>query len=93
MQDGEIRSLYYGNNYANTGGEGRLGYEGEIAPYQITSYRPSDVPEWYTGGIVYQIFPDRFARDEGWRERVERANAHINARRSDIKRTVMEGSG
>ena len=90
MQDGEIRSLYYGNNEANTGGEGRLGYEGEISPYQITVYRPSRVPEWYTDGIVYQIFPDRFARDGGWRERVERANAHINARRSDMRRTVME---
>lgn len=90
MQDGEIRSLYYGNNEANTGGEGRLGYEGEISPYQITAYRPSRVPEWYTDGIVYQIFPDRFARDEDWRERVEKANAHINARRSDIRRTVME---
>ena len=90
MQDGEIRSLYYGNNESNTGGEGRLGYEGEISPYQITAYRPSRVPEWYTDGIVYQIFPDRFARDDSWRERVERANAHINARRSDMRRTVME---
>jgi len=90
MQDGEIKSLYYGNNEENTGGKGRLGYEGEIEPYQITVYRASEVPEWYTGGIVYQIFPDRFARDADWRERVEKANEHVNSRRSDIKRTVIE---
>ena len=90
MQDGELKNLYYGNNEANTGGEGRLGYEGEIAPYQITVYKASEVPEWYRKGIVYQMFPDRFARDDDWRERVEKANEHVNSRRSDMKRTVME---
>ena len=90
MQDGQIKTAYYGNNEACTGGEGRLGSEGEIAPYQITAYKTSKVPAWYRDGIVYQIFPDRFARDEDWEERVEKANEHINSRRSDIKKTVME---
>ena len=89
-QYGEMKTICYGNNEACTGGEGRPGNEGEIAPYQITVYRPAEVPEWYRDGIVYQIFPDRFARDENWRERVERANAQVNSRRSDIRKTVIE---
>ena len=90
MQGGEVKSLYYGSREEGTGGEGRLGYEGEIAPYQITVYRASEVPAWYKDGIVYQIFPDRFYRDDDWRERVEKANDHINSRRSDMRRIVME---
>ena len=39
------------------GGEGILG-EGE--PWQLTAYaRGARTPEWF-GGVVYQIFPDRF---------------------------------
>lgn len=34
------------------------------APWQLTVY-PADycTPEWIKGGIIYQIFPDRFCRD------------------------------
>ena len=90
MQDGETKTIYYGNNEACTGGAGRFGNEGEIVPYQITVYRRTKLPEWYRDGIVYQIFPDRFARDRNWRERVERANVHVNSRRYDIIKTVAE---
>ena len=34
--------------------------------WQITEYAPSPVPEWYKNAVVYQIFPDSFARDRGW---------------------------
>lgn len=88
-QDG-IHSVYYGNNASNLGGTGRMGSEWETTPYQITVYKPAEVPEWYKSGIVYQIFPDRFARDEAWRERVEAANAHVNERRTDIRKTIIE---
>ncbi len=31
--------------------------------WQLTSYRPGmDTPDWLSGGVMYQIFPDRFAR-------------------------------
>lgn len=43
--------------------------------YQITVYRDFTVPKWYKDGIIYQIFPDRFARDEGWLSRCEE-NVH-----------------
>ncbi len=81
--------FYYGNNTENLGGEGRV-YVDDPHRYQITVYKASEVPEWYKNGIVYQIFPDRFARDEGWRERTEAANKKINERRSDMKRIVQE---
>ncbi len=89
-QNGEVHTVYYGNNSAGLGGEGRFGYEGDVAPYQITVYKPTEVPGWYQSGIVYQIFPDRFKRDDDWEERVTKANEHINARRSDIKKTIQK---
>lgn len=56
--------LYYGNNPERLGGVGQLYTEKDVPSYQITVYRPTPVPEWYKEGIVYQIFPDRFARSE-----------------------------
>lgn len=82
-------TIYYGNNKEQTGGEGST-YEYSPECYQITVYKPFDVPEWYKEGIVYQIFPDRFARDEDWHDRVQKANDGINSRREDIKRTVAD---
>lgn len=81
--------FYYGNNSEDLGGEGRT-YVDDPHRYQITVYKASEVPEWYRNGIVYQIFPDRFARDDGWHERTEAANRKINDRRSDIKRVIQE---
>lgn len=41
------------------GGEGST--EAHNGPWQLTVYDPSfDTPHWMTGGIMYQIFPDRF---------------------------------
>ena len=81
--------FYYGNNTEDLGGEGRT-YMDDPHRYQITVYKEAEVPEWYRDGIVYQIFPDRFARDEDWRERTEAANKKVNDRRSDMKRVIQE---
>lgn len=53
-------------------GEGAFVF-GEPPSFQITVYDPEReiIPEWYKRGVVYQIFPDRFARGKGWREQVE----------------------
>ncbi len=33
------------------------------APFQLTAYDPAfTTPDWYAGSVMYQIFPDRFAR-------------------------------
>lgn len=55
--------LYYGNNRDGLGGEGAL-YPHEPPGYQITVFRPHQVPTWLKRGVMYQIFVDRFYRDE-----------------------------
>ena len=60
--------------------EGRVGGEGvtydyeEVPSFQLTVYlHRATRPTWYENGMVYQIFPDRYARDDAWRERTEAA--------------------
>lgn len=65
--------MFYGNNQAQLGGEGQQ-YKGEPPAFQITVYQPSKVPAWYKDSIVYQIFPDRFARDQAWFVRQQAAD-------------------
>lgn len=55
----EEKYFYYGNNNECLGGEGKI-YYSNPAPYQITVYEESYIPQWYKEGIIYQIFPDRF---------------------------------
>ena len=56
-------AVCYGNKLAAMGGEGQIYRHGETpVPYQISVYKPYSVPEWYTRGIAYSIFPDRFCR-------------------------------
>ena len=42
----------------------KTGYrsDGQPLSWQLTVYRRSHTPDWYGGGMVYQIFPDRFRR-------------------------------
>ena len=71
----EGKTVYYGNNPARRGGVGTI-YDAEPIPYQITVYRPDyHTPDWLKHGVMYQIFPDRFAK-----------SAHYDsfAKRSDI---------
>ena len=52
--------------------------EWQPSSFQLTVYRPREVkPEWFTSGIVYQIFPDRYRRGNDWRERA-RAAGHLH---------------
>ena len=81
--------FYYGNNADDLGGEGRV-YIDDPHRYQITVYKQAKVPEWYKDGIIYQIFPDKFARDKDWRERCEEAIKKVNDRRTDTKRVIEE---
>ena len=48
-----------------TGGEGVTYDYAEVPSFQITVYKHRENrPTWYERGMVYQIFPDRYARDE-----------------------------
>ncbi len=64
--------VYYGNNEAGLGGEGRL-YDSNPKSFQITVYQPNSTPDWYKSGIAYQIFPDRFFRGSDWLQRQQDA--------------------
>ncbi len=56
------RTYAYGTQGDLLGGEGKI-YETKPPSYQITVYNPErKTPAWYTNGIMYQIFPDRFNR-------------------------------
>lgn len=63
----------YGARQGCSVGEGAFAY-GDPPSFQITVYRKRELqPEWYQDGIVYQIFPDRFARGDDWEARVRDA--------------------
>ena len=65
----------YGAREGWTTGEGDFAY-GDPPSFQLTVYVPRQTqPDWYKNGIVYQVFPDRFARGADWRERAEKALA------------------
>ena len=91
------RVLHYGAQEGRTGGEGAL-VEGQPASFQLTVYKPREVkPDWFTSGIVYQIFPDRYKRGADWRERAE-AGAHLHEGNSSdgvagTKRRLVEDWG
>ena len=50
----------------------------ESAYFQITVYDYAPVPAWWKDAVVYQIFPDRFARESGWvpKEPEKRKGSH-----------------
>lgn len=58
--------MYYGNNEDSLGGVGDI-YSFNPRYYQITVYNHQYIPEWYRGGMIYQILVDRFCNgnDDG----------------------------
>jgi len=60
----------------------------EVPSFQATVYKHRENrPTWYERGMVYQIFPDRYARDEHWRERTL---AEVKKPRKGIQRRMVE---
>ncbi len=54
----------YGTRSDTLGGDGQI-YEAYPPSYQITIYKETrKIPDWYSDGIMYQIFPDRFYRGQ-----------------------------
>ncbi len=57
------RTIVYGNQGDQLGGEGRPYTEGEAESFQITVYdRAFTTPAYFHSANIYQIFPDRFFR-------------------------------
>lgn len=83
--DGSV--CWYGTKNGATSGEGELVWY-EPSSWQISVYLTrKTLPLWYTKGIVYQIFPDRFARGTDWRERVDAA---LSVKRNGPGRRLVE---
>ena len=82
--DGKV--VRYGAREGRTGGEGALS-DWQPPSFQLTVYKPRAVkPDWYTSGIVYQIFPDRYRRGPGWHELTRKAmNYHTSDSDDGIK--------
>ena len=72
-------------------GEGAFAY-GEPPSFQITVYQRQRtvMPEWFKGGIAYQIFPDRFARGDDWEGRVHDS---LDAPRKGPDRVLVDDWG
>lgn len=60
VQQGDMR-FYLGAPNDNLGGVGEVS-TAEPNSWQITVFEKKSSPEWYKNSVVYQIFPDRFAR-------------------------------
>ncbi|MDY2776923.1 MAG: 4-alpha-glucanotransferase [Collinsella sp.] len=72
-----------------TGGEGVVYDYADVPSFQITVYRHRMTrPSWYERGMVYQIFPDRYARDANWRERA--VNVVEQPRKGPGKRIIWD---
>ena len=71
IERGDGRVLRYGACEGRTGGVGAL-VSWEPPSFQLTVFEPREVkPEWFTSGIVYQVFPDRYRRGKDWRALAE----------------------
>ena len=58
------QTIYYGNNSAHVGGVGAC-YDHVPPSFQITVYDSgAKTPDWFKKSVMYQIFPDRFYRQE-----------------------------
>ena len=80
--------LHCGAARGRTGGVGATYDYAEVPSFQITVYRHRATrPAWYERGMVYQIFPDRYRRDDAWRDRCERALAEPH---NGIPRRIVE---
>ena len=69
------KTVWLGCAQNRTGGESTLSENEDVSPYQITVYEKSATPDWFKNGIVYQIFPDSFARGRDFPVRLAESTA------------------
>ncbi len=63
----ENKTYYYSNNAEQLGGTGIFSDSTPTNSYQITVYDKSfKAPDWFKNTIIYQIFPDRFFREDNF---------------------------
>lgn len=90
IQDFDYSLKFYGCERGYTAGEGQ---EFDYCPYdsafQITCYDNNfTVPDWFKGKIMYQIFPDRFNKNETHRFEKKKYNKIHNSWEEDLGCTM-----
>ncbi|MEG0731104.1 MAG: glycoside hydrolase family 13 protein [Vagococcus sp.] len=86
--------LYYGNS--DYGGQGyQYVNEASIKWYQLTCYETRDAaPDWYTEGVFYQIFPDRFFNgNENKRINNPKKNTFLYGTEEDVPMYIKDKKG
>lgn len=65
LEDFDTHIRFYGCDQGYTAGKGcDFSTFPRKAGYQITCYdKEFNIPDWFSGNLIYQIFPDRFCRD------------------------------
>ncbi len=87
-EESDVHHLHLGAPQGHTGGEGVMYDYTEVPSFQISVYEHRAIrPSWYERGMVYQIFPDRYRRDEHWHERTEAA---LDKPRHGARRRLVE---
>lgn len=84
IEEETVKIAYFGKS-SNEIGEGKLVYDyQEVKEFQLTCYQVEDMVSWYTEGVAYQIFPDRFYNHlPGHQVLAERQNQLIYGKYSD----------
>jgi len=78
---GESAGLYFYSFHASYGS----GAEEETESYQLTVFeREDEDPEWLSSGIMYQIFPDRFAKSDGYAAPRQRKRHRVHERWGEL---------
>ncbi|CAM3183164.1 glycoside hydrolase family 13 protein [Sporolactobacillus spathodeae] len=94
--DSGTRLYYYGKQADHCGGAGQLLDDpGAVSQYQLTCYAYSDpAPEWYTHGIIYHIFIDRFNNGNAFhRISNPKKNSFIYATEDDDPYYIRDSKG
>lgn len=69
--------VYYGNAKDWMQGMG-IKHDKDPIPYQMTVYDDYSTPDWLKGRIMYQIFPDRFYKEQLMKDHTWKRKYHDN---------------
>ncbi|MFT8710054.1 MAG: glycoside hydrolase family 13 protein [Sporolactobacillus sp.] len=95
-QDYGQKIYYYGKQSDHCGGVGQLlEDQNAVSQYQLTCYAHSDpAPDWYTQGVIYHIFVDRFNNGNAFhRISHPKRNSFIYATENDDPYYIRDASG
>lgn len=90
------KTIFYGKAADRCEGEGRMEEnKAAVQQYQLTCFRYRDpAPEWFTRGVIYHIFVDRFNNGNRYHTVDHpKKNSFIYATEEDIPFYIRDGQG